>query len=744
MSGYSKMGCLLVSRNDLFGARMLPFINALRIGHDYDLPVKIFWPVNGGDTTNIGQHVEIFSPEFLKRHFIQADEFQDLTKRAIGLTQIRLTPVDEIVAMVRSGSILALNGGNTALTLGGEDESLVRESYRATMDRISFTPTIHDNIQRIQSATRGQKFTAYHVRHGDVTTSYRAKNKPWPNKFIPSELFVQHFEKHAVTVDQSALLFGDFKPSLDWLCTQCAGFRQIGDVIDFGSLGSLQRDFLELYAMSRASKIVGPQNSGFSQLAASFGGIELLDITKSLGPRDYKTAFGKLFKRIDEAPETLSSKGEIGQCIAHLAPYLMRNRQSAQLVNLLTKEIKRGNNISYLFPLLAQAQMAQKDFNGILKTRNRSLAEPMFDPTSVADLDAITAQAAFHLGDKTKATRLLAMAVFHTPYAPEVKRAYQLLDQSGTLNNQNFYPIDRELMALLHKGLPQFSPVHFAWEWRYSLISNFQRPLTFAGAADLFVKNMDKSTIGIKLSDFMQGRFDSFKSLVLMGLGHVDAALTLSINAVDLAPNDPFILKRHIQNLLLNRDYDLALRYAKMLIGIAPDIPMYQLLLAECYFGKKKRAKAIKVFDSVNSNDLRFPGGALRHGGALLALKQPKEVAALMDRVLPETRWPDQHLDILTSAKIALDQQSELLPFLEELSDESYKARKVSHMLARIKLANHDYEGAEKECKRAIAFAPNMPRFREQLARVYIAQGRQKDAADVIKQLPAPMQKRFL
>ncbi|MCG8239822.1 hypothetical protein, partial [Tenacibaculum finnmarkense] len=86
-------GCLLVSRNDLFGARMLPFINALRIGHDYNLPVKIFWPVNGGDSTNIGQYKQVFSTEFLNKHFIQIDAFQALNKQAVSLTQMHRTPV---------------------------------------------------------------------------------------------------------------------------------------------------------------------------------------------------------------------------------------------------------------------------------------------------------------------------------------------------------------------------------------------------------------------------------------------------------------------------------------------------------------------------------------------------------------------------------------------------------------------------------------------------------------------------
>jgi tetratricopeptide (TPR) repeat protein len=737
------MGCLLVSRNDLFGARMLPFMNALRIGHDYDLPVKIFWPVAGGENTNIGEYTQVFGESFLNKHFIQADEFQELTKQAIGLPQMRLTSVTEIVQMIRSGSVMALNGGNVAMALGGEDEQKVNESYRATLDRISFAPLISENIKKIKLATQGKSFLAYHVRHGDVTNSYRAKNKPWPNKFIPSEFFVQHFEKHSEGNDANALVFGDFSPSLDWICAQCSGLQQIGNVIDFSNLGSLQRDFLELYAMSRAEQIIGPKNSGFSQLAASLGGIELKDIMKSLSSKDYRIAFSKLFKRITNAPETFSSKGEIGQCLAHLGPQMMRIGQTTKLVKVLKDEMQRGNNISFLFPLLARAQFTVKNYAEVLDTRKQSLTEPLFDPISVAELDAFAAQSAFHLGDTTEATRLLAIAVFHTPYAKEVRRAFALLDQANFLNDTDFYPTDRILMKLLQNDPDKFNPAHFAWEWRNSLISNFQRPLTFGGAANLYIKKMDTAIKGKKLDNREQARFNSFKSLVLMGLGLVDDALTLSIQAMDLAAKDPFVLKRHVQNLLLNRDFDLALRYARDLVKDHPDIPMYRMLLADCYFGKRKRVKAIDLYNGVNENDLRFLGGTLRHGGALNALDRSNEALNLLTPILPEVRWTDQYLDILTTTKLNQGTQQELLPFLEKLSDESYTVRKVSHMLARIKLANRDFEGAEKDAKRAIAYAPNIFRFHEHLARIYLAQDRQSDAMDIIQNLPTPMQKRF-
>lgn len=737
------LGCLLVGRNDLFGARMLPFINALRIGHDYNLPVRIHWPVTDGDPTNIGEYADVFSDTFLEKHFIDESEFHQLTKRAVRLNPNKPTSPQSIIDTVTSGGIVALNGTAVTAVLDGEDPLKVNQSYRATLDRISFTPLVASNIQRIKEATKGRSFLAYHVRHGDVTSSYRAKNKPWTNKFVPSEFFEQHYKNHIKTNAANALVFGDFQPSLDWLCARCEGLQKIGNVIEFGKLGSLQRDFLELYAMSRADLIVGPKNSGFSQLAASLGGVAFHDIMKSLHWKDRNLAFEQLFQRISEFPESLSSDGEIGQCMAHLGQHLVRTDQNKKLVNLLTAEIKRGNKITFLFPLLARAQFELKDYHGVLETRQKSVKVPLFGANSVADLDAITAQASFHLGDKAEALRLLCVAVYHTPYSSDVARAYELLSDDGLINAQTFFPMDDVLFKLIAKGANRFKPAIFAWEWRHSLISNFQRPLTIAGAADQFIKSMQKAVRKLKLSTIEKARFDSFQALVLMGLGKTEEALSMSINAVDMAPNDPFVLKRHVQNLLVHRDYEHGLRFAKVLVECHPNIPMYKLLLAECYLGLRKRKRAVEVYDEITSSNLSFLGGTLAHATVLNTLKRHPEAEELLNRVLPETRWPDRHLEAFVNAKVALGSEMEILPFLQELHDESFSVRKISHLLAKIKMVNGDLDGAERDVNTGIQFSPNLIRFKELLARVYLAQGRTEEAAKAISALPAQMQKRF-
>jgi Flp pilus assembly protein TadD len=723
---------------------MLPFVNALRIGHDYDIPVKIYWPYPRQGTTNIGEHADVFSPEFLEKHFITHQEFKELSQNAISLAQVRPSPVAEIVDMVRNGRVFVLHGSQTAMTLGGEDASKVSASYRETLDRITFTQVVTRNIEKINAITKGQNMLAYHVRHGDVTTSYRPKNKPWPNKFIPCEFFVQHFEKHGQQQDAKALLFGDFEPSLDWLCAQSPDLIRISDVIDLKKLGSLQRDFLELYAMSRAETIVGPRSSGFSQLAASLGGVDFRDIMKDMGPKDYTTTYTKLAQRLENDPESFSSFGETAQCLAHLVPYLFKKGDVHKATRLLSMEIKRGNQIAYLFPLLADAYYQLDDFEALLALRKHSLGVPMFDAVAIADTDAFASMACANIGDTQEAVRLLNLAAFQTPYSPQLKSAFAILDEQGEITDETFYPIDRALLHALYPGLSVFQPVFFAWEWRHSMISNFQRPLTHACAADRLLTAITAAFKKAPRSAAMNVSFDSFKSLVLMGQGLVDDALELSISAVDAAPSNPHILRRHVQNLIQARMPEIALPFAQELCSIAPDVPIYKALLGGIHLKLKQRKKAMAAIAQCQGENVTYPAIALQQASSFLLMKQPEDAEVVLQRVLPEIRWPDRFLDVQTTVKIKLNHQNDMMPMLLAIQEEAGATRSVSHLIAKVRRANGDLEGAAEDAEFALNNGTNLGKYKVLLATIYRELGREEEAEVLIAQLPPMMQKRFL
>ena len=124
-------------------------------------------------------------------------------------------------------------------------------------------------------------------------------------------------------------------------------------------------------------------------------------------------------------------------------------------------------------------------------------------------------------------------------------------------------------------------------------------------------------------------------------------------------------------------------------------------------------------------------------------MKKPEVAEALLEQVLPEIRWPDQYLDVQTTTKIKLGHQDDIMPMLLHLQKDAGAARNVSHLIAKIRHANNDLEGAAKDAEFAVKYGPKLAQYKALLATIFREQGREEDAVALIAQLPPLMQKRF-
>lgn len=229
-----------------------------------------------------------------------------------------------------------------------------------------------------------------------------------------------------------------------------------------------------------------------------------------------------------------------------------------------------------------------------------------------------------------------------------------------------------------------------------------------------------------------------------MGLGKVDEALNLSMDAVEKASENPHVLRRHVQNLIRTRAYHAALPICQTLCQMAPDVPIYKILLGEVHFGLKQPKKAISAIAESQIGGIKYAAITLRQANGFLVMKHPKMAEELLGRVLPEIRWPDQFLDAQTAAKIRVGRQDELMPMLLKLQKDAGAARNVSHLIAKILHANGNLEGAAKNAAFAVEFGPDLGQYKVLLATIYRELGREEDASELIAQLPPMMQKRFL
>lgn len=211
----------------------------------------------------------------LRANFISDDEARTRRLRIIAANRFqRLTP-EEFIAQADPDYDYFIEETGGPAALQGEDPAEVARQYRAAMGLIRFTPRIHEMMGQIDAAFAGRRVTAYHIRHGDVTSSYRARGKAWPNKYVPPEIYLEHMRQSGTGPDQPALLISDTPASIDWLADRQPGILRLPDLIRLDDLDSLQFDFLELYAMSRAALIVAPEMSGFSRVAAAIGAVPI-------------------------------------------------------------------------------------------------------------------------------------------------------------------------------------------------------------------------------------------------------------------------------------------------------------------------------------------------------------------------------------------------------------------------------------------------------------------------------------
>lgn len=744
-------GCILVSQNDLFGGRMLPIVSALRIGNDYDIPVKVFWPIPKVGDYNISEYKEVFGADFLKKHFITADEYKTLSRSAVAIGLLSSQTGHELAEKVNNGQILAMGMTSGITVLKGEVSEEIAHKYRTTMADIQYTPEVVNYITKIDRVINGKQALAYHVRHGDVTTTYRPRNKPWPNKFVPCEVYAEHMKLNGGATDAPVILFGDFPQSLDWIKAKYPPLLFLKDLITIEDVGSLQLDFLDLYAMSQCSKIIAPEMSGFSRLAANIGGSRFLDIMEDLPEANMDKALAALLGRIEVSPESFSSDAEIAQCLAHLAPHYVLAGKSDQVSAVLKKELDRGNTTAFLFGLAAKIYSDAGDTEQVFDIREKSRLAPVYGLNVLAEVDAIAGLAAVHTEDNERAVQMLSIAVYAHPGARGVATLFDKLATENLCPEGAFYPYDSDLMKALGpkmlqgRAAPRWDYRMFAWEWRAFLSGTFGRMLTHAGAANTLSLSLE----GIQNDDTVSSRLrvsaKSFQSLILTEDKDFERAFQYSSEAVGEFPDDPMILQRHVLYLRSQRQYDQALEYVQHLVELKPDTPVYHGLQGDILTMLRRPEEAAEAFAYVRDSATEYPGFSLRHAQVLRQLKRLDEARAVLQKSLTETGWTDAFLAAHVGISLQLGNSGELLPLLEELATEGKEVRRVHHLIAQIKQRQGDIDGAVIAAERALAYIPNANQYKVLLAEIYAKMQRIDEALTLIETLPdSPNKARLL
>ena len=719
----------------------MPILSAMRLGHDIGVSTKIHWPILIEGTHNTGEYDTLFSAEFIAGHFVSDADYKALNGRAMAIeTALGMEP-DALKQAIDGGDIYAFSQTVTKTRLKCEDEATVNRHYGQAIKLIGFSTLVQSYMDKIDQAFAGKNTTAYHIRHGDLTRHYRTRGKPWTAKYIPNEIYLAHMEAHQDDANRASIIFGDCPQSLDWIAARHGALMRIDDLVNLSDVNSLQRDFLELYAMSRTEKIVAPKMSGFSQMAAGIGETPVKDIMQDLSDTRIDKAFQALADRLQNDRESFTNDGDAAQSLAHLVPYLCEFGESRKAAALLKAEIDRGNSVPFLYRLWADIAYDAKD-SGLLTDLSAKSRDAMILERGVtAEIDAMSGSLELANGNPAAAIPVLRRAAMLSPFGAETRNAITALCTDRKNDLTHFYPVDRDVLLarFMTKGrtpdkLDALDMRMFVWDLRYFLLGTMERTLTINGIARRSLASVEKSRQHYAgKDDRTEVSLRSFATLIEAEIGNRDAALKTSGALADENAGDPFILQRHILNLRMKRDAKTGAQYAEKLLEIAPNIPCYHGLYGDILFELRQFDQALHHYEIANPGAVNYPVFVLRHANLLRRLKRMDEAEKLSLACLDQTSWLDPYFVEHVRSTLAHRTPGELLPRLQKLVDEGGTLRRVHNVLAQLLSKMGEKDQALTYAHIAATTTPNNVDFRLLEIRLLAELGREAEARALLK-----------
>lgn len=580
-------GGFFASRNDGLGARLQPMLNGLRLARDLGVPFRLWWPKQGDASNPIGDITSLFSRSFIDTHFIDNTEARALGGVAADLQQLLdHSDSDAIVQSVMAGRSYSFDMvGAQIFRLPWEDEASVRSSFRNALRPQDMSAEVASWMVKLKAELSGRasNSVAYHVRHGDVTEFLRTKNRKWPNKFVPSDIYLEHIDHMSANAGGAAIVvFGDNPRSLDWIQRQRPDITLFRDLVDISALRPLQIDFLELYAMSLCGRIVAPSSSGFSQVAVQIGARICVDVMEDLPPERLDAALERITARLEAGARSFLSPGEIGQTAIHADTYLKRTGQGLRSGRMIAGLLDQGVNISFLYPTamvrLVEAGCTEDALRVAALARTRHLEEI----GDFGDVAALKAKVFFGLDQSEAAVSEAAIAFWAAPKSVALEKVFASLLDAGALNGSNFPPVDRILMSYSvrkNSGLDatddkpvsqgrRYDLFPLICDWHFALRAPYVRHLT----QDLLVRWLDRIQ-GLEkklLTPEHLPNLTSFRGLLLAHLGRGADAVAEGRNSIAADPENALFHYRLSVSEERNGNLDQALASAEIAITLEP------------------------------------------------------------------------------------------------------------------------------------------------------------------------------
>ncbi|WP_240482063.1 hypothetical protein [Ruegeria marisrubri] len=457
-------GVFIGQRRDRMGARLLMMLTCIRLAEDFGTDYRVNWFPQGADAPELDKPEELFSQAWMDRHFLTDPEFEELAKTAAPIWSFQndKTP-DRLNAHLASGKAVIVEEGFEVLAFPWEDLDEIRPRYRAFIDRIGFTPTLRAIMDRVNDRLSGQGVSAYHIRRGDILNGLPWKHTTWPAKIEPEEYYERHLEKMA---GKPAIMFSDQPELLRRFQARYPQLLQMSDIVDLSQMTRAQRDFLELYAMSRADQIIAPIISAFSMAAARISGRQRLVFRDVLTEQEIREANDRVVERVREGPKAFLNPSEAAHIYSKAAQYLNAEGRSEDAHALAQPILEAGADNAFLPLLQALNGFYLGNWGEAEKFARQGLENPHLWPEDHAALCALFAAILGARRKRWAAGRWFLRAFWAKPMRPDVIVFGSRLLYRGQLAERLCPPVDWDLQKQLRqRRFTPFSNLHLV-QWK--------------------------------------------------------------------------------------------------------------------------------------------------------------------------------------------------------------------------------------------------------------------------------------
>lgn len=655
-------GKLIAFRADRMGGRLIALLNTMRFARSFELPFVVHWR----DSDGLGDGTDLFDEGFVARHFIDKPTYQQMKGRATSVGAVlHSTTARQFLDHLRDGRHVLLDPPFDVLKMPFEDEAEVHRTFRQVVEDLPLNPVLAQHLDVLRNRLRdGRRTVAYHIRRGDLTSDMRAMNRAWPNKFVPDEFFEAHIRAKLEGDGARTILFSDNHCVLDRYTTMFPDLLTFDQVADTSALSMVQRDALELFAMSLSDLIVAPPSSAFSSTAKTIGGGEFRDVESDLTPEARHQALDVLAGRLREQPDLFANEGEIGQYLVYACTHLVGTGRRADFIQIARQHIETGLNIAFVYAMTFREMYFDGQYEAICQLRAAVDRGFVAFQRSFAQVTLYHGLALLMLGRRHEALRQISSAFWHEPVEGEINALVGLLRAQGDFHSGNFWISDPELEKLfpnnfivdqvrafysvpVQSGILTFDRMVpnsriLVWEWPEFTRSDLRSHYKLQGHFRSILKTLERRDWPADV----QPHYDSFAGMIALREGEAAQAEAMIVGALAAKPEQPLFHKRLAELRLEQGRLDEALAATEEAIRLAPDAAIYRAMrgLVQLRGGDAEGA-ARQLVSLMSEGHLHFPSLFFLAAQAAQAADRSADAVLMLERglELAPMNWRRQH-----------------------------------------------------------------------------------------------------